>query len=48
MNWIKKIFGLDTLLAEQKKTNELLLQIHKESKRNSDLVEKYNNAYHIK
>lgn len=45
---IKKLFGLDLILKEQEKTNKLLSDLIREMKRNSDLVEKYNNAYHIK
>jgi len=45
--FIKKLFGLDIILKEQEKTNKILSDIHFQLKRNSDLVEKYNKAYHI-
>lgn len=45
--WLQKILGITERLNEQKKTNELLAQILKECKRNSDLVEAYNKKYYI-
>lgn len=39
---------MNDLIEQQKQTNHLLEQVCKELKRNSDLVEKYNHAYHIK
>jgi len=47
MNFIKKILGIQELINEQIKTNKLLEDIHKESKRNADLQKSYNKAYHI-
>lgn len=44
---IQKLLGLDTILKEQQKTNNLLSELLREMKRNSDLIERYNKAYHI-
>lgn len=44
---IQRLLGLDMILKEQQKTNNLLSDLVTEMKRNSDLVEKYNKAYHI-
>lgn len=44
---IQKILGINAIIKEQQKTNNLLEKLCSEMKRNSDLVEKYNNAYHI-
>ena len=48
MNWIQRLLGLERLLFETKRTNDLLEEIVKETKRNADLQKKYNDAYHIK
>ena len=48
LRWIRKVLGITSLINEQKKTNELLEKLIKECKRNSDLVEAYNRAYHVK
>ena len=48
MKILKKLLGIDKLIVEQQETNKLLEKIYYESKRNSDLVAKYNRAYHIK
>ena len=45
---IQKLLGIDTLVSEQKKTNTWLKRIAEQSKRNADLQEAYNKAYHIK
>tara|TARA_R110000744_G_scaffold210286_2_gene329378 strand:- start:1019 stop:1162 length:144 start_codon:yes stop_codon:yes gene_type:complete len=47
MKILEKLLGIDKLIVEQQETNKLLEKIHYESKRNSDLVDKYNRAYHI-
>lgn len=48
MNWIQRLLGLEKFLCEIKKTNALLEEIAKETKRNADLQKRYNDAYHIK
>ena len=48
MNWIKKILGITELIAKQDKTNNLLEEIAKQTKRNADLQQRYNEAYHIR
>ncbi len=48
LKWLRSIFMVEDRLSEQKKTNALLEQLVKELKRNSDLVEAYNKAYHIR
>ena len=47
MNWIKNILGITELIAKQDKTNNLLEEIAKQTKRNADLQQKYNKAYHV-
>lgn len=44
---IQRLLGLDLIIKEKQKTNALLSELLKEMKRNSDLVETYNRAYHI-
>ena len=48
VKWLQRIFMTKEKMLEQKKTNDLLEKILKELKRNSDLVEAYNKAYHIR
>jgi hypothetical protein len=48
MKWIKRILGITELLIKQKETNTLLKVIAHQTKRNADLQESYNKAYHIK
>lgn len=45
--WIQNIFGITQLIAENKRSNDLLEKILNDVKRNSDLAEAYNKAYHI-
>lgn len=45
--WLQNLFGITQIIEEKKKQTELLEKIHRECKRNSDLVEAYNRAYHI-
>jgi hypothetical protein len=46
--WLMNFLGFTELLKKQQRTNEILELIHKECKRNSDLVEAYNRQYHIR
>jgi hypothetical protein len=46
--WIQKILGITQIIEEKKKQTEILDKIYKECKRNSDLVEAYNRAYHVR
>lgn len=46
--WIQKILGIDQIIEEEKKQTEILNSIYRECKRNSDLVEAYNKAYHVR
>lgn len=48
MNWIKIILGISELISNQEKTNDLLLRILEETKRNADLQQKFNAAHGIK
>ena len=48
MEWIKRRLGITELINEQKQTNIWLQRIAEQSKRNADLQEKHNRAYHIK
>ena len=48
MGWIKRKLGIETLIIEQKNTNIWLEIIATQVKRNADLQDKYNKAYHIK
>ena len=47
MKIMQKLFGIDELIEEQKRTNLLLEKVLYESKRNADLQKRYNEAYHI-
>ena len=47
IKWLKMKFGLTELINEQKKTNELLLNILSESGKTANSVRAYNRAYHI-
>jgi len=46
--WIQDLFGITQIINERKKQTEILNQIYKECKRNSNLVESYNSSFHIK
>lgn len=46
--WIQNLLGITQIIEEKKKQTKILDNIYKECKRNSDLVEDYNRAYHIK
>jgi hypothetical protein len=46
--WIQNFFGITQIIEEKKKQTNLLENIYKECKKNSDLVEAYNRAYHIR
>ena len=48
MEWIKRRLGITELINEQKQTNIWLQRTAEQSKRNADLQEKHNKAYHIK
>ena len=48
MSWIKRKLGIETLIIEQKNTNVWLKRIAEQTKRNADLQENYNKAYHVK
>lgn len=48
MNWIKKILGINTIIEKQDKVIDLLEEIAKQTKRNADLQQKYNEHYHIR
>lgn len=47
IKWLKKKFGITELINEQKKTNELLSEILRESVKTANSVRAYNRAYHI-
>lgn len=44
---LMNLIGISTLIKEQKNTNRLLAEIYNETKRNRELREAYNRAYHI-
>ena len=46
--WLQNIFGITKMIEETKKTNALLDEIRRETKRVGDLSEAYNRAYHIR
>lgn len=46
--WIQQILGITQIIEEKKKQTDILNKIYKECERNSDLVERYNRAYHIR
>ena len=46
--WILKLLGLDLIIESQKTIINLLGEIALHTKRNAELQEKYNKAYHIK
>ena len=48
MSWITRKLGIDRLIYEQKNTNVWLKRIAEQSKRQADLQQKYNDAYHVK
>ena len=48
MKLIQRLLGLEKFLCEIKRTNALLEEIAKETKRNSDLQKRHNDAYNIK
>ena len=48
MNWIKKILGINEIIAKQDKANNLLEEIAKQTKRSADLQQRYNENYHIR
>lgn len=45
---IQNILGISEIIEEKKKQTQLLEKILAECKRNSDLVQAYNRAYHVK
>jgi hypothetical protein len=47
MNWIKKILGITELITKQDKTNSLLEEIAKQTKRSANLQQRYNDSYHV-
>lgn len=48
MNWIKRISGITEMIKQQDEILVLLKEISEQSKRNADLQEKHNKAYHIR
>lgn len=46
--WIQQILGITQIIEEKKKQTDILNKIYKECERNSDLVERYNRACHIR
>ena len=48
MKWIRKILGIEELVKKQEETNALLKEIVEHTKRNANLQQKYNEAYHIR
>lgn len=46
--YLQNLFGISQIIEEKKRQTELLKKIHQECKRNSDLAEAYNRAYHIR
>lgn len=47
MNWIKKILGITELIRCQEETNKLLVKISENTKKTSELMERWVKAHHI-
>ena len=47
MKWIKKLLGIEDLLQEQKKTNELLEKLARTTNWHAELQKVYNAAHNI-
>ena len=48
MKWIKRKLGITDIVKKQDEANKILIEIAEQTRRNADLQERYNKAYHVK